>query len=202
MFNVFNKNNFINILIILTLIKVCFAFFFPVNPDEAYYILWSKNLSLGYYDHPPMIAWLIKVVSYIDIDILTVRSISILSSFASLFFVYYFSQLINEESAFAITLIYALSPLYLLYFPLTNDGPLLFSIISIYFYYRSLKNENHYSFILCGIFLGLAFLSKYLVFPIFIGIFIFNFFIIKKNNLKFIIFLVLDFTVFIATYIL
>ena len=155
MFNVFTKNNFINILIILTLIKVCFAFFFPVNPDEAYYILWSKNLSLGYYDHPPMIAWLIKVVSYIDIDILTVRSISILSSFASLFFVYYFSQLINEESAFAITLIYALSPLYLLYFPLTNDGPLLlFSIISIYFYYRSLKNENHYNFILCGIFLG------------------------------------------------
>ena len=50
-----------------------FCFFFPVNPDEAYYILWSNNLSLGYYDHPPMIAWLIKVVSYIDIDILTVR---------------------------------------------------------------------------------------------------------------------------------
>ena len=46
-----------------------FCFFFPVNPDEAYYILWSNNLSLGYYDHPPMIAWLIKVVSYIDIDI-------------------------------------------------------------------------------------------------------------------------------------
>ena len=202
MFNVFNKNNFINILIILTLIKVCFAFFFPVNPDEAYYILWSKNLSLGYYDHPPMIAWLIKVVSYIDIDILTVRSISILSSFASLFFVYYFSQLINEESAFAITLIYALSPLYLLYFPLTNDGPLLlFSIISIYFYYRSLKNENHYSFILCGIFLGLAFLSKYLVFPIFIGIFIFNFFIIKKNNLKFIIFFSIGFLPFLSQHI-
>ena len=178
----FIKNNIKNIFIILTLIKVFFAFFFPVNPDEAYYILWSNNLSLGYYDHPPMIAWLIKIVSYINIDILSVRMISILSSFASLFFVYYFSRLINKDSASVITLLYALSPLYLLYFPLTNDGPLLlFSIISIVFYYRSLKNENHYNFILCGMFLGFAFLSKYLVFPIFVGIFIFNFFIIKKK---------------------
>ena len=29
--------------------------------DEAYYNLWSSNLSLGYYDHPPMIAWWISL---------------------------------------------------------------------------------------------------------------------------------------------
>ncbi len=28
--------------------------------DEAYYWLWGQHLDLGYYDHPPMIAWLIR----------------------------------------------------------------------------------------------------------------------------------------------
>jgi len=32
----------------------------PLHPDEAYYWLWSQHLSLGYYDHPPMVAYWIK----------------------------------------------------------------------------------------------------------------------------------------------
>jgi len=30
-------------------------------PDEAYYWLWSKHPALSYYDHPPMVAWLIAL---------------------------------------------------------------------------------------------------------------------------------------------
>ena len=29
----------------------------PLTEDEAYYRLWAQGLRLGYYDHPPMIAW-------------------------------------------------------------------------------------------------------------------------------------------------
>jgi hypothetical protein len=29
-------------------------------PDEAYYWVWSRHLSGGYLDHPPMVAWLIR----------------------------------------------------------------------------------------------------------------------------------------------
>jgi 4-amino-4-deoxy-L-arabinose transferase-like glycosyltransferase len=32
----------------------------PLSADEAYYWLWSKHLAAGYYDHPPMIAFLIR----------------------------------------------------------------------------------------------------------------------------------------------
>lgn len=32
----------------------------PVFPDEAYYWDWSRTLAFGYFDHPPMIAWLIR----------------------------------------------------------------------------------------------------------------------------------------------
>ena len=33
----------------------------PLVADEAYYLDWSKSVSLGYYDHPPMTAWLIRL---------------------------------------------------------------------------------------------------------------------------------------------
>lgn len=37
------------------------AYYFDLIDDEAYYNLWSSKLSLGYYDHPPMIAWWISL---------------------------------------------------------------------------------------------------------------------------------------------
>jgi len=32
----------------------------PLSFDEAYYWLWSKNLAWGYFDHPPLIAFIIR----------------------------------------------------------------------------------------------------------------------------------------------
>src|SRR5882724_8427156 len=32
----------------------------PLDPDESYYWEWSRRLALGYYDHPPGIAYLIR----------------------------------------------------------------------------------------------------------------------------------------------
>jgi 4-amino-4-deoxy-L-arabinose transferase-like glycosyltransferase len=31
--------------------------------DEAYYALWSRQLALGYFDHPPLVAWLLRAAS-------------------------------------------------------------------------------------------------------------------------------------------
>ena len=39
------------------------AFLLPITADEAYYFSWSRDLSLGYYDHPPLVAWMMSVVS-------------------------------------------------------------------------------------------------------------------------------------------
>lgn len=32
----------------------------PLFPDETYYWEWSRHLATGYFDHPPVIAWLVK----------------------------------------------------------------------------------------------------------------------------------------------
>jgi len=41
----------------LTLFRLWAASQTGLLPDEAYYWLWSRNPQVGYYDHPPMIAW-------------------------------------------------------------------------------------------------------------------------------------------------
>ena len=38
----------------------------PMSSDEAYYWVWSKNLQLSYYDHPPAVAWLFYLGQYFE----------------------------------------------------------------------------------------------------------------------------------------
>ncbi len=42
-------------------VRLLFATTIPTLPDEAYYWLWSRNLAPGYFDHPPVIALLIRL---------------------------------------------------------------------------------------------------------------------------------------------
>ena len=31
----------------------------PITGDEAYFILWGRHPAIGFYDHPPMVGWLL-----------------------------------------------------------------------------------------------------------------------------------------------
>jgi len=43
------------------IVRWLFSTFRQLVPDEAYYWVWSRHLALSYVDHPPMIAWLIRL---------------------------------------------------------------------------------------------------------------------------------------------
>lgn len=43
-----------------TLIRLMLGAVIPLFPDEAYYWDWSRQLAFGYFDHPPVLAWLIR----------------------------------------------------------------------------------------------------------------------------------------------
>jgi 4-amino-4-deoxy-L-arabinose transferase-like glycosyltransferase len=45
---------------VVLVMRALMAALLPMSADEAYYWLWSKHLAAGYFDHPPMIAWLIR----------------------------------------------------------------------------------------------------------------------------------------------
>ena len=44
----------------LVALRLVAAAFTPITFDEAYYWMWSKHLAGGYYDHPPMVAVVIR----------------------------------------------------------------------------------------------------------------------------------------------
>src|SRR3984957_2260057 len=48
------------LVLLLIVLRGVAAAMLPLSADEAYYWLWSKHLAAGYFDHPPMIAWLIR----------------------------------------------------------------------------------------------------------------------------------------------
>ncbi|MHC2387314.1 4-amino-4-deoxy-L-arabinose transferase-like glycosyltransferase [Bradyrhizobium liaoningense] len=78
-------------LLILALVglRLVAAAFTPITFDEAYYWMWSKNLAGGYYDHPPMVAYVIRAGTMIAGDTeLGVRLVSILLALPMSYAVY------------------------------------------------------------------------------------------------------------------
>jgi 4-amino-4-deoxy-L-arabinose transferase-like glycosyltransferase len=52
----------------LLLVRLVAAAYTPLTFDEAYYWMWSKHLAGGYYDHPPMVAVVIRLGTLIAGD--------------------------------------------------------------------------------------------------------------------------------------
>src|SRR3979409_1517285 len=63
----------------LVVLRLVAAAYTPLTFDEAYYWMWSKNLAGGHYDHPPSVAFVIRLGTLIAGDTeLGVRLVSIL----------------------------------------------------------------------------------------------------------------------------
>src|SRR3569832_559074 len=78
-------------LVILALVglRLVAAAFTPITFDEAYYWMWSQNLAGGYYDHPPMVAFVFCACTLIAGDTeLGVRLVSILLALPMSYAVY------------------------------------------------------------------------------------------------------------------
>src|SRR6478672_13290749 len=61
----------------------------PLTFDEAYYWMWSNHLAGGYYDHPPMVALVIRLGTMLAGDTeFGVRLVSILLALPMSFAVY------------------------------------------------------------------------------------------------------------------
>src|SRR4051794_30260911 len=50
---------------VLLALRLYFDFAAPPLGDEAYYWMWGQRPALSYFDHPPLHAWLLGVVSIV-----------------------------------------------------------------------------------------------------------------------------------------
>jgi hypothetical protein len=159
------RNTTLTVLALVTL-RLVAAAWTPLTFDEAYYWMWSKHLAGGYYDHPPMVALVIRAGTLIAGDTeLGVRLVSILLALPMSFAVYRTSAILFGDQRVAatatillnVTLMAAVGTLIV-----TPDAPLLVaSSFVLFFLAKVLETGRGAWWLAVGAAVGCALLSKY-----------------------------------------
>src|SRR6516164_3528434 len=159
------RNTSLTILALVAL-RLIAAAVTPITFDEAYYWMWSKSLAGGYYDHPPMVAYVIRAGTMIAGDTeLGVRLVSILLALPMSYAVYRSAAILFGGARVAasaaillnVTLMAAVGTLIV-----TPDAPLLVaSSFVLFFLTKVLETGRGTWWLAVGAAVGAALLSKY-----------------------------------------
>lgn len=138
----------------------------PLVPDEAYYALWGANLSAGYLDHPPMIAFFIRLGEILaGHGTLGVRFLCVLSAIPATIFIWLATDLliVDRRAAPLAAVVFNVTLVGFLGMTLaTPDAPLiLFSAAMAYFAARLTVEDRARWWLAMGVATGLAMQSKY-----------------------------------------
>ena len=152
------------IILFLAIASTIYNVFLPIHGDEAYYWMWSHHLQTGYYDHPPMIAYMIYFTNFISEDVWGVRLVNIFNMSLASLYIFKLTKLISNEKI-ALNAILIFSSVLLTHAGFifaTPDSPLtLFWAMSLYYSYKALFEGRRLDFFLTGVALGLMMTSKY-----------------------------------------
>lgn len=131
-----------------------------LQDDEAYYWVYSKFLAWGYFDHPPMIALLVKLGYAIFPNELGVRLFPLLLNVLSLLIIETLTTKKNPFLFYAIA--FSIAVIQLTGFIAVPDIPLIF-FTALFFlcYKRFTGNTSLLNTVLFGISVALLFYSKY-----------------------------------------
>jgi 4-amino-4-deoxy-L-arabinose transferase-like glycosyltransferase len=150
----------------LVALRLVAAAFTPLTFDEAYYWMWSRHLAGGYYDHPPMVAFVIRAGTLIAGDTeLGVRLVSILLALPMSFAIWRATEILFGGTRVAasatillnVTLMAAVGTLIV-----TPDAPLLVaSSFVLLFLAKVLETGRGAWWLAVGAAVGCALLSKY-----------------------------------------
>ncbi len=172
-------------LILLT--KLVILVVFPITGDEAYFVKWGQNLMMGYYDHPPMVGWLIYLMRFISHDVILYRLFSVMTAVVMAYVIYLLAvRSVSKEKAFYVALIFLASPIDMLMLLFTNDIALaFFGTIGAYLFVSALEREAWWKRALgAGVFLGLAFLSKYFAVFLIFALYLYALITLRQKAIK------------------
>ena len=150
----------------LVFVRLCVAWAIPLASDEAYYWLWSRHLAAGYYDHPPMVALLIRLGTAVFGDTpFGIRVLSVLLGLLATWAVWratvalYADDRLGALAAlfFSLTMFVAAGTVIV-----TPDAPLLVaSAFVLLFLAKVLQTGRGVWWLGVGVAAGLALVSKY-----------------------------------------
>ncbi len=156
-------------LLLITLVAVIRLLLAPhvgLGVDEAHYLLYAMHLDLSYFDHPPLVGWVQALfTSIFGSGEFGTRTSAIFVGFLVSIFLYKFTYMIHKSTHEAFVAVLALHGTFIfnaLFMMLMPDTLLFLFIIPIIFSVIAVQNSGSIkSWLLLGLLLGLAGLSKY-----------------------------------------
>ena len=132
----------VGLICVSVLLRVCYAAVVELLPEETYYWNYSQHLALGYLDHPPVVAWLIRAgTTLLGDHAFGVRSGALLCGLLTSLFVYRTARdLFGPQAALAALLLANTLPFFFLAgMIITPDAPLTACwAASVYFLQQAL----------------------------------------------------------------
>jgi 4-amino-4-deoxy-L-arabinose transferase-like glycosyltransferase len=151
--------------------------FSGVMPQDAYYYMYSRHMSLSYFDHPAGVAVLLKAVTAVLGNTpAAVKFSAYLTTLVSLLIVYRLAILfISKQQALIFVCVFACTPMLgVLGWVISPDVPLVLCwSLSVLFIYKADSEGKLLWWALAGTFTGLSFDSKYTAVFILPGVLLF-----------------------------
>ena len=150
---------------IILILRLVFVVLMGPMPQDAYYYLYAQHLALSYFDHPPAVAYYLKLFTLLfGKHVFVLHLADTIVTLLTAYFFYRLSLLFlsKEKAANAFLLLFSTAMVSILSLVSTPDVPLLlFWTLSLWAMHIAIFSEKNSCWILAGIFSGLTFDSKY-----------------------------------------
>ena len=155
----------IGIVAFIILLRLIYLGQAQLIPDEAYYWNYAQHMDLSFYDHPPMVAWLIWLGTAVaGNNEFGVRIGAFFSGLITMGYLYALAKnLYDKSTAMRTLLLLAILPFsFATGIVMTADAPLMAAwAATLYYMERALIADRSSAWLGMGIAFGLGILSKY-----------------------------------------
>jgi len=156
------RRSFLLAFLVLGALRAWFAAVLPFTSDEAYFLYWGRHPAWGFYDHPPMIGWWLAVLDTISDARFVLRLPALVAPTLVAAIGWRMLRRHGETLAWSGATLLLLVPLNAWNVAVTTDVPLmLFSALTVALYLRARESGRALDFLLAGLALAGALMSKY-----------------------------------------
>ncbi len=136
--------------------------------DEAHYAMYALNIDWSYFDHPPLVGWLLGLVKFIGFSDIKIRLVTMIIMSINSLLLFSLTRKIypkGKYTAFLAVCLFNLSAvIQYLSFAIVPDVPLMTCLLLMALLLVEMKKNNHiFKWLMLGVLLGLGGLSKYTV---------------------------------------
>jgi hypothetical protein len=163
------KQNLTILIVVATIIRIIVATTIGLGNDEVYYLTYAQHLQWNYFDHPPMVALLIRLTT-LDLNFVNEFSVRlgaiVLSAVNTLLIFKIGKQIKDEKTGFIASLLFTgsfYSSIIAGVFILPDTPQLFFWLLSVYVLVLIVKQDvsnRNLLLVLFGITVGLCVMSK------------------------------------------